>query len=117
MGEMLAGIRAAMPGSLDIKFTWVPSAFLTENRVSGWSNMPVWVPAREGNDGWSRVSVQKAVAAGLTYRPLADTAKATVDWHLTRPAEQQNFPRQGSPGILPAREAELLAAWKARAGA
>ena len=123
MGEMLAGIRAAMSGSLDIKFTWVPSDFLTSKGVSGWSNLPVWVPSEPGNEGWSRTSVERAVAAGLTFRPLADTAKATIDWHNQRPAAQRVFPRlvkrpdgtevMSSTGLAPEREQQLLAEWKA----
>ncbi|MGH7460060.1 MAG: NAD-dependent epimerase/dehydratase family protein, partial [Longimicrobiales bacterium] len=93
MGEMLGGIRAVMPGDLDVKFTWVPGELLRDQQINGWSHMPVWVPAREGNEGWSRVSVAKAISKGLSYRPLAETAKATLDWHKTRPADQQPIPR------------------------
>ncbi|HEX6695111.1 MAG TPA: NAD-dependent epimerase/dehydratase family protein, partial [Longimicrobiales bacterium] len=93
MGEMVAGIRAAMPGSLDVRFTWVPSEFLTSKGVSGWTNLPVWVPSEPGNEGWGRTSIEKAVAAGLTFRPLADTAKATLDWHNARPQAERVFPR------------------------
>jgi 2'-hydroxyisoflavone reductase len=120
MGEMVGGIRAAIPGDLDVKFTWVPSDFLREQRVNGWSHMPVWVAARPGNDGWSRVSIKRAVEKGLTFRPLAETVQATLEWHKTRPAEQQAIPRgpraaQSGPGILPERETALLTAWKAKA--
>ena len=117
MGEMVGGIRAAMPGDLDVKFTWVPSDFLREQQINGWSHMPVWVPAREGNEGWSRVSVAKAISKGLSFRPLAETAKATLDWHRTRPADQQSIPRTTNPpgaGLAAEREAAVLAAWKAK---
>ena len=43
MGEMVAGIRAAITGDLDVKFTWVDSGFLTEQKVNGWSDMPCGV--------------------------------------------------------------------------
>jgi 2'-hydroxyisoflavone reductase len=110
MAEMMAGIRAVMPGSHDIKFTWVPAAFLAQQNVRPWSHMPVWM----SDPGWARVSIAKAVAAGLTFRSLADTAKATLEWHKTRPAEQQQTMRAGLPA---AREAEVLAAWKAKSAA
>jgi 2'-hydroxyisoflavone reductase len=55
------------------------------------------------------------VAAGLTFRPLADTAKATLDWHKTRPETEQKAMMEGRiAGIPPEKEAEVLAAWKAR---
>jgi 2'-hydroxyisoflavone reductase len=98
MGEMVAGIRAAMPGDLDVKFTWVDHEFLTKNQIRGWSHMPVWVAPRPNNEGWSRVSVARAIAKGLTYRPLALTAKDTVEWNKTRPVAQQPIPKTGSRG-------------------
>jgi 2'-hydroxyisoflavone reductase len=123
MAEMVAGIRAAMPGTLDVKFTWVGSDFLAEKKVQPWSNLPVWVPSEPGNEGWGRTSIEKAVAAGLTYRPLADTAKATLDWHNNRPAAERVFPRlikrqdgtetMSQTGLSPDREKQLLAEWKA----
>ena len=98
-----------MPGDLDIKFTWVASPFLAENRVNGWSNMPVWVPARAGNEGWSRVSIAKTVAAGLTFRPLPVTSRDTLAWWRSLPPERQAKPKTG---LTPEREAALLAEWK-----
>jgi 2'-hydroxyisoflavone reductase len=118
MGEMIAGVRAAITGDLDVKFTWVPSSFLAEHKVNGWSDMPVWVPAEKDNDGWSRVSIARALAKGLTFRPLADTARATLDWHKTRPAADLAIPRTTTPagaGLSAEREAAVLAAWRARA--
>lgn len=117
MAEMVAGIRAAISGDLDVKFTWVGSSFLAEQKVNGWSDMPVWVPAEKDNDGWSRVSVARALSKGLTFRPLADTARSTLDWHQTRPETDRAIPRTTSPagaGLSPERESAVLAAWRAR---
>ena len=117
MGEMIAGIRASISGDLEATFTWVSSSFLGEQKVNGWSDMPVWVPAEPDNDGWSRVSIARALSKGLTFRPLADTARETLAWHRTRPAADQSIPRTTSPsgaGLSPDREAAVLAAWKAR---
>jgi 2'-hydroxyisoflavone reductase len=119
MGELVAGVRASMTGDLDIKFTWVSSDFLREQKIAGWSQLPVWVPAREGNEGWSRVSIARAVAKGLTFRPLADTAAATLAWHRTRPEADQAIPRTTTPpgaGLAADREAEVLKAWRERKG-
>jgi 2'-hydroxyisoflavone reductase len=56
----------------------------------------------------------KAVAKGLTFRPLAVTAKDTLDWAKTRTAEQQAALAEGRiAGMSAAREAEVLAAWRA----
>ena len=53
----------------------------------------------------------RAVEAGLRFRPLAVTARETLDWHRTRPLAQQE---QLRVGLSRAREAELLEAWRNR---
>ncbi|HEX9982899.1 MAG TPA: NAD-dependent epimerase/dehydratase family protein [Thermoanaerobaculia bacterium] len=109
MAEMLYGIRAIT--SADVKFTWVPASFLEEQKVNPWSDMPAWIPAEGEYAGFGSRSNKKALAAGLTFRPLADTAKATLEFHESRPAERKAKMRAG---ITPEREAAVLAAWKAK---
>ena len=109
MGEMLDTIKRALNSSATI--TFADQDFLAEQRVRGWSDMPVWVPMRGDNAGFMRVSVARAVAKGLTYRPLEVTARDTVAWFKTLPSErQQNM----NSGLKPDREKEVLAAWHAR---
>jgi len=110
---MLGGVRAALPGDLDVKFTWVPSAFLVEQKVPGWTGLGIWTAPRPNNEGWLRASIQRALDKGLTFRPLAVTAKDTLDYHKTRTPEQQAMSRT----LRPEKEAEVLAAWKAKAAA
>ncbi|MGQ0649711.1 MAG: NAD-dependent epimerase/dehydratase family protein [Gemmatimonadaceae bacterium] len=111
MAEMLYGCRAATSGSNDVSFTWVDAAFLTEQKVRGWSDMPTWLPTREDNAGWGRVSIARAVEKGLTFRPLALTARDTIDWFKTLPAERQ---AKMVSGLTAEREKEVLAAWHAK---
>ena len=112
MGAMLA--RRATPSARRLRFTWVPADFLDQQKVSAWSDMPVWVPGSGDTAGFSRRSNRKAVAAGLTFRPLAATAKDTLAWWKAQPAERQAKPLRA--GIAPEREAQVLAAWKAKKG-
>ncbi len=112
VAEMLYGIRAATSGSNDVKFTWVETKFLADNNVRGWSDMPTWIPPSGDNDGWGAVSIQRALDKGLTFRPLAVTARDTIDWFKTLPAERQ---AKMLAGLTPEREKELLAKWHARA--
>jgi 2'-hydroxyisoflavone reductase len=58
------------------------------------------------------VSVARAVAAGLTYRPLAVTAMDTIAWDKARPAAERS---KRAAGIPRAREAEVLARWRQHA--
>ncbi len=115
MAELLYGIKAVTTAGA--QFTWVPSDFLAEQKIRAWSNMPVWVPDRADNAGWSRRSIDKALAAGLTFRPLAITAKETLDWNKTRPAAELESLSQGKiSGISAQHESDVLAAWKAKQG-
>jgi len=105
MAEMLYGVRAIT--SAPVSITWVPFDFLRAQEVRPWSDMPAWMP----NDPISFVSVRRAVEAGLTYRPLADTALDTLRYHESRPEDERN---NMQAGISPEREREVLAAWHER---
>jgi 2'-hydroxyisoflavone reductase len=105
VGEMLAACRAVT--SAPVRFTWVPESFLAEQQVRIWSELPAWAPG----DPLMSVSAARAVAAGLTYRPLAVTALDTLAWDKARPAAER---AQRAAGMTRAREAELLALWKQR---
>lgn len=107
--EMLYACRAITTGP--IEFTWVDADFLLERRVREYSHMPCWRIARGRSAGFQRFDLSRPLAAGITYRPLAVTAKDTLDFHLSRtPERQANL----KAGITAEREAELLAAWHGR---
>jgi 2'-hydroxyisoflavone reductase len=84
----------------DARITWVTPDFLVEQEVGEWMELPLWVvdPALEYAD---RVDVRRALEAGLAFRPLADTVRATLDYAHT----------VDGVGLTPEREAELLEAW------
>ena len=113
---MLNGIKTALKSNA--KFVWVPADFLAEQKVSPWQNLPVWVgPDGPDNVGDSRRSIEKALKAGLTFRPLATTAIDTLAYQKSRPAaEQQRLADAKSFGITAEREAQVIAAWKAKQG-
>ena len=104
--ELLYGIRAIT--STPVSFTWVPTDFLLEREVRPYSHMPLWMPARDDRIGFNRWDLSRSLAAGLKYRPLAVTARDTLEFHKSRPEERQQNLRAG---ITAEREAELLAAW------
>jgi len=110
MAGMLYGIRAIT--AANVSFTWVPSEFLQEHEVGGWMEMPVWVHPSEETRGFSAYDCSKAIAAGLAFRPLANTARDTLDWWKALPPDQQTM----RTGIDPEKEARILAAWHARNG-
>jgi 2'-hydroxyisoflavone reductase len=106
--NMLAGIRTAL-GS-NGKFTWANEKFLVDQKVQPWSDMPVWAG---GEDGLTRTKIDKALERGLTFRPLAETARDTLAWFKSLPQERQSKLRAG---LTPEREAEVLAAWHKQSG-
>jgi 2'-hydroxyisoflavone reductase len=108
MRVMLEGIAAAVRS--DAKLTWVDTAFLEAQDVSPWTDLPVWVPGEGEGAGFARRDIGRALAAGLTFRPLATTASDTLAWFRTLPAQRQEKLRAG---LAAEREAALLAAWKA----
>jgi 2'-hydroxyisoflavone reductase len=112
MAAMLHGIRAS--GTAAARFVWAPLEFLEAHKVAPWSDMPVWTP-RQSDPAFATRSIARALAAGLTFRPLATTAADTLAWFRTLPAERQ---RKLEAGLTGAREAELLALFKmAKSGA
>ena len=111
VGEMLGGIKTAL--NSDAKFTWVKTDFLEAQKVQPWSDMPVWVPPSGPEGGLGRTNIKKALAKGLTFRPLAETTRDTLAWFKTLPAERQ---AKLKAGLTPEREAEVLAAWQKSQG-
>jgi 2'-hydroxyisoflavone reductase len=91
------------------RLTWVDPGFLEAHDVKPWTDLPAWVPRADG--GILQVSVARALAAGLSLRPIAETARDTLGWWSAEPEERRAKPRAG---LSAAREAEVLAAWNAR---
>jgi 2'-hydroxyisoflavone reductase len=108
IAEMLGGIRGAM--QTDASLTWVDWDFLGANQVRPWVDLPVWVPPAR-SPGFARRSIARALAKGLTFRPLADTTTATLEFY-----EQQTEERKAQlrAGLAADREKELLTAWHAK---
>ena len=113
MGIMLDACKAAAPAS-DAKFTWASAAFLREQNVSAWGDMPVWIPPEGDTAGFHQANPDRAVAAGLRFRPIGETARDTLAWWKTQPQERQSKPTRA--GIAAEREAEVLKAWHEREG-
>jgi 2'-hydroxyisoflavone reductase len=109
MSEMLGAIRGVL--STDARLTWVDAEFLAANSVRPWADMPVWLPPSGETAGFARRSIARALAKGLTFRPLADTARATLEFYEQQPEDRK---AQLRAGLAAAREREVLAAWRAR---
>ena len=103
MKAMLDGIAQGVKAKP--AYRWAPTAWLEAHKVSAWGDMPVWVPGQGETYGFARRSIAKALAAGLTFRPLPQTAADTLAWFLKQTPERQAKLRAG---LTPDRETELL---------
>ncbi|MBA3531663.1 MAG: NAD-dependent epimerase/dehydratase family protein [Ardenticatenales bacterium] len=89
------------------EFTWVSEEFLLANNIAPFSDLPLWVP--EAMKLFGTVDCSKAIAAGLTYRPLEETIRDTLAWANTRPESHE-----WKACLTRERERELLALWRER---
>jgi 2'-hydroxyisoflavone reductase len=85
----------------DARFIWAGEKFLLEQGVGAWGEMPLWIP--EEYNGIFLVNNDRAIAAGLTFRPLSETIKDTLAWDATR---SSNAERRA--GLKPERERKLV---------
>lgn len=92
------------------ELVWVDEDWLADLGVRQRTELPLW---RNAAAPWD-VSVERAVAAGLQCRPLIDTAADTWRW-LTSGVRKDDHRRIAQYGIDPAREADIIARWRAKA--
>jgi 2'-hydroxyisoflavone reductase len=129
-GDVLQACVDAAPGA---KLEWVPADWLAHNGAGDEDAFPIWTAPVGKFAGFHRWSNARAKAAGLTFRPIADTVKAILEWYpgeverrvrVTHELEDKakasgTPPPKGDPSALragPTRELEqqLLAKWHAR---
>jgi 2'-hydroxyisoflavone reductase len=78
LAELLGAIRGSI--ATPLRLTWVPTSWLVErddaatwSRVLWWSNAP-----KRGGARTMRIDSTRAMAKGLTFRPVADTVSDTL---------------------------------------
>jgi 2'-hydroxyisoflavone reductase len=86
----------------DARPVWTDPDWLAEQGVGQWMELPLWVHAPD-SVGIHRADVSRAVNAGLTFRPLDDVVRDTLEQVTTTE----------DAGLEPERERELLEAWRA----
>jgi 2'-hydroxyisoflavone reductase len=104
-GDILAACQKATPNKSTL--TWVPGEWIAKEAGEGF---PIWAPYLDKYKGFHTWKSDRAVKAGLKYRPYAETIADTLKWYKT----QGEGGRVRLAGPKPEKEAELLAAWKKR---
>lgn len=91
----------------DAEFIWVEEAFLLENEVGYWMELPLWIPDKERMEGFLSLDIHKALEAGLTFRPLSETIRDTREWEIEHEALERKA------GLALDKEQRVLDKWRA----
>jgi nucleoside-diphosphate-sugar epimerase len=102
LGRVLDACVSVADG--DARPVWVDESFLLERDVEPWTELPLWTPG-EDMAGFQRSDVSRALAAGLSIRPIEETVADTLRW------AQEADPGPGS-SMTREREAALLREWR-----
>jgi 2'-hydroxyisoflavone reductase len=106
LGHVLDAINGALGGSA--RFVYADHDWIDKQDAGGWGNFPLVVANESETCGFGHVNAARAIARGLKFRGVGDTAKEALAW----------WKGHGEPqgaGITVEREAELLQAWRAQA--
>lgn len=102
-GDVLAACQRATTTKHTL--TWVPGDWLAKQAPDAF---PIWAPFAGQFKGFHTWKSDRAVKAGLKYRPYAQTVVDTLKWYKA----QGEGGRIKLAGPTAEKEAELLAAWK-----
>jgi 2'-hydroxyisoflavone reductase len=115
--SMKAMVKAVRKGtSSQVEFVWIDNHFLQAHGVQD-GQFPLYEPPTGDTAGFHRCNCSRALARGLLFRPLPETAKACLDWYRSLPPATQAAvaPQFASrPNQEPWLETEkhLLQSWK-----
>jgi len=116
LGETLERLRDAVGPDADL--VWTDERFLVDAGVEPFQHLPLWLaptvdPAWAGFFG---LDVSRALAEGLRFRSLEETARDTLAWaERETPVAKDVGVATAPAGLDPAREHELLDAWRREA--
>lgn len=105
-GRVLQACTAAV-GDSAARVHHADEAFLLQNGVQPWADLPLWLPTEA--QAMAHVSAARSISAGLMHRPLAETVHDILAWYRGAHGVAFNGPLSGASDE---RLAELLAAWQ-----
>lgn len=109
MGDLLEDCLAVT--AADMSPVWVDTAFIREHELVGGSDLPIWAAPDGDESKVAFTSGERAREKGLRNRPTRETARDTLRWWQTLPAERTATLKAG---LAKSRETELIRAWQAR---
>jgi len=93
LGDTLARIDSAAD------LAWVGDQTLLDACVGPWMELPLWLPGEE-YAGLLRADISRALAAGLTFRPIEETARDTLAWSVEAGEQRATLTREREREIL-----------------
>ena len=87
---------------------FIPAEFLEAQSVNP-GTFPLWIPPSGEAAGFHQRNIKKALAAGIKFRPMSETAKATLEWYN---GVAENMQGGLSRQMDPAKEAEVIKAFR-----
>ncbi|MBV8562931.1 MAG: hypothetical protein JOZ56_07560, partial [Actinobacteria bacterium] len=96
LGETLEEVAAAVGGGA--RLVWTDEQRLVDAGVQPWTELPLWLPAEAR--GLMHADISRALAAGLAFRPLAETARDTLAWSLDAGEQRPTLSREQERELL-----------------
>ncbi|MFC0627549.1 NAD-dependent epimerase/dehydratase family protein [Kribbella deserti] len=91
----------------DAELRWTEPDVILAAGIEGWAQLPIWVEPGPSYDALHNADVSKALAAGLTIRPVAETIRDTWAW-MQGPTGQPARTVRSATGLDPEVEARVL---------
>ncbi len=108
LGELLSIATEVTGGTGTLH--WADPASLIAAGVEPWMDLPIWLPAGEDHETMHEADVSRAMAAGLSIRPLRETVADTWAWLRSIGGVAPQRPDRPVLGLDAARERELITA-------
>ena len=109
MGDLLEDCLAVT--AADTTPVWVDTDFIGAHEIGAQGGLPIWENPESEYYPLSFCDGSRAVAAGLHNRPTRETARDTVSWWKTLPADRKENMRAG---LSAEKESDLLAKWRSQ---
>src|ERR1035438_7227220 len=104
-GSLVADFQKA--GSPNAKPLWIPAEFVAKQEGI---DFPIWAPYAGETKGFHTWRNDRAIKAGLKFRPAAETVRDTLAWFKTQEQAEKGRPTLAGPSAE--QEARLIAAWR-----
>ncbi|WP_425245191.1 NAD-dependent epimerase/dehydratase family protein [Streptomyces sp. NEAU-NA10] len=116
MGEFLDACVRVTGAAAELR--WTEPRVILDAGVEPWTQLPVWVPpGSDMHDALHSADVSRAVATGLTCRPVEETVADTWAWLQAVGGTAPQRPDRTLKGLDPEVEAKVLAAAAAESAA